>query len=181
MGDFALIWDGSSADMGLEDDDVAEDNGLRTAVLKSLFLDRRAEEGDVIPDGTDNRRGNWADEFNPDPDDLEGSRLWLLERVKVTPAIQPRAELYGREALAWMVSDGVVEKVGFATEIVDGALFYLVTLERPEGDPVKFRFAHVWDGEAARDAPVDTTFHRAIEAGGIRITEAGEIRVTQEG
>ena len=136
--------------MGLEDDDVASDEGLRTAVEISLFTDRRAEEGDVIPDGTDNPRGHWADEFLPDPEDKVGSRLWLLERAKITNELRTRVELYIREALEWMISDGVVEKVGVETEIVDAQLFYLVTLERPEGDPVKFRFPHVWDGEAAR-------------------------------
>lgn len=167
--------------MGLVGDDVASDEGLRTAVLLSLFTDRRAEEGDILPGDDDDVRGHWADEFLPDPDDKMGSRLWLLERSKITEELRTRAELYIREALAWMISDGVVEEVGVETELVDDRLYYLITLERPEGDPVKFRFAHVWDGEEARGAvPIDLDTIRITEAGDTRITEAGDTRITED-
>lgn len=182
MGDFALIWGFGFADLTLDDDDVAEDEGLRTAVLLSLFVDRRADDGDPLPGEDDDRRGHFGDEFLPDPDDKQGSRLWLLGRSKITNELRTRAELYIREALEWMISDGVVEKVGVETELVDDKLFYLITLERPEGDPVKFRFAHVWDGEAAHeDIPVITPLSqpRITETGAARITETGVGRVTE--
>lgn len=151
MGDFALIFGFGSADMAIVDDDVLSEEGLRTAVMLSLFVDRRAEEGDELPGDDTDFRGHWGDEFLPDQDDRVGSRLWLLERSKVTPDLGSRAEIYIQEALAWMVSDGVVEEVLVETEVLFERLYYLITLERPEGDAVTFRFPHVWDGEAARE------------------------------
>ena len=152
MSDFALTWLDGTADLSIVDDDVKADDGLRTAVSLSIYLDRRAEEGDVIPDGTDDRRGYWADEFLPDANDRIGSRLWLLERSKITEELRPLAEFYLRECLAWMITDGVVREVGIETEIVLDRLYYLVTLARPQGDPVLFRFPHVWDGEAEQES-----------------------------
>ena len=180
MGDIALIWGYGSADLGLLSDDVEADEGLRTAVLLSLFTDRRAEEGDVLPSDDGDRRGHWADQFLDDGD-LCGSRLWLLGRSKITPELRTRAELYIREALEWMIVDGVVEEVGVETELVGEHLYYLITLERPEGDPVSFRFAHVWDGEAAKGAAptVDIEVERITESGDTRITESGDTRITE--
>ncbi len=87
-------------DMVLTDDgDLLHDSGLETAVLMSLFSDRRYE----------GERGWWVDEL------LEretGSHFWLLVREKTTTNehcegnILLRAEDYGRQALQWMIDSG---------------------------------------------------------------------------
>ena len=55
------------------------ERGLRSAVLISLFTDRRAEPGDV-PEGED-PRGWWADVLGEEGDRI-GSRLWLIDRFE---------------------------------------------------------------------------------------------------
>ena len=40
--------------------------------------------------------------------------LWLLAREKRTPAVLARAELYVREALQWLVDDGVASAIAVA-------------------------------------------------------------------
>lgn len=113
--DLALAWDPVAfrADLVVSGGDLATDPGLRTAAIISLLTDRLAEPDDVLPDGTDNRRGFWGDlPVNGDtPGDLIGSRLWLLAREKQVPETARRAESYGREALQWMIDDDVASSV----------------------------------------------------------------------
>ena len=115
MSDLALVWQKISADCAISGADLQRDDGLETAVILSLFLDRRARADDVIPDGTDNRRGWWADTVIPDFQgqyDQHGSRLWLLHREKQLPEVLRRAKDYAEEGLAWLLEDGVARKVG---------------------------------------------------------------------
>lgn len=152
MGDIALQWslDAGGADLLIENDDLASDEGLRTAVLLSLFTDRRANDDDVLPGEDDDRRGWWADEFLQVEGDRMGSRLWLLDRSKRTADVVPRAEQFAREALAWLLEDRVAAAVD-VTATADGIVLRLdVTITRPTGDAVSFQFSHAWDGEAQR-------------------------------
>lgn len=148
LADLALVWDPArgAADLAMFDGDLASDPGLETAVLLSLFTDRRALADDRPPSGDpSDRRGWWADEFSAVERDLIGSRLWLLDRSKRTAETGRRAEEYVREALAWMVEDHVVAAIGVAIELAAQALLIGVTLSRPERDPLAFRFALAWD------------------------------------
>jgi phage gp46-like protein len=96
LADLALVWGSSGGgDVALVDSDLASDHGLTTAVLLSLFTDRRAEDDDTPPSGDDSdRRGWWADEFAEVEGDKIGSRLWLLDRSKRTADVALRAEQY---------------------------------------------------------------------------------------
>lgn len=153
LADLALTWSNATADADLSmiDQDIASDAGLETAVLLSLFTDRRADDDDVPPGGdpTD-RRGWWADQFLPVEGDRIGSRLWLLDRSTLTGETARLAEEYVREALAWMLEDLVVSGIDVTIDTsTRGAMFIDVALQRPGKDAVSFRFAHVWDGETS--------------------------------
>ncbi len=150
MGDLALVLGSGNMDLALVDDDLASDEGLRTAVLLSLFTDRRAAEGDELPGDPEDLRGWWADEFAEVPGDLHGSRLWLLARTKVTEDLAGRVEEIDREALAWLIEDGVADQIDVEIDLVGDRLYHLITIQRPTREPVTFKFSHVWDGEAAR-------------------------------
>lgn len=95
-------------DLSLSGYDLAKEDGLRTAVIISLFSDRRAEADDEIPDGSDDRRGWWAGSI--------GSRLWLLARAKETPDTLARARAYAIESLQWLIDDGVATAVEVTAE-----------------------------------------------------------------
>lgn len=96
-------------DLALDGYDLATEGGLHTAVIVSLFTDRRAESDDEIPDGSGDRRGWWADP-------ALGSRLWLLARAKETPDTLARARAYAIEALQWLIDDGVATAVDVTAE-----------------------------------------------------------------
>lgn len=147
LADLALTWSTSllSADLSMIDSDLASDTGMETAVMLSLFTDRRAEDDDAPPSGDDSdRRGWWADQFAAVEGDRFGSRLWLLARSKRTEEVRKRADEYCREALAWMIEDRVAQRFDIATELTTQALLIGVTVHRPGREPVALRFAHVW-------------------------------------
>lgn len=102
---------------------LAREDGLRSAVLISLFTDRRAEPDDVLPDAPPqksilpaHRRGWCGDALAEVRGDLYGSRLWLLKRAKQTEETRLRAIFYIKEALQWMIDDAIVSAVDVQAE-----------------------------------------------------------------
>jgi phage gp46-like protein len=153
MSDCALIWnaDRCAADLGVKANDLTPDDGLETAVMLSLFTDRRAEDSDVLPDAEPNRRGWWGDAVPVVGGDRFGSRLWLLSRSKQTPDVLGRAEQYAREAVAWLVEDRVAESVDVVAEFVQrGTLGIAITINRPKTDPVQYRFNLAWSAQEVK-------------------------------
>ena len=80
VNDLALLppapLDVAGPDCGMEAGDLVAEGSLRTAVILSLFLDRRAEDDDILPNGSDDRRGWWADTVAPMTDyGIGGQRL----------------------------------------------------------------------------------------------------------
>lgn len=157
MTDIALHFrpDAWGADLAIEDGDLARDDGLRTAVIISLFTDARARDDDPLPDQGGDRRGWWGDCANDDPNDRIGSRLWLLAREKVVPATAIRAADYCREALAWMMDDGIAASAEVECTLLpvtaarrNGALLIAISIIRPSGARLAIDF--LWDAEANR-------------------------------
>ena len=110
MSDIRTTWDPSlyAGDWLIEPPALADDADLETAVLISFFSDARAADDDTLPGPQDDRRGWWAGPI--------GSRLWLLAREKATNEVRLRAEDYCREAVAWMIDDGVADRIDIAAE-----------------------------------------------------------------
>lgn len=95
---------------------LGADRSIETAIVLSLFTDRRAPEG-WRPEIQD-RRGWWGDGLEPDglAVDPLGSWLWLLENEKVTPEIVALAKAYAEASLEWMIADGVAARVEVISE-----------------------------------------------------------------
>lgn len=135
-----------TADIHLSGPDIATDEALRTAIVVSLFTDRRAPPSFELPAGDDDPRGFWGDvaPSNSIEGDETGSHLWLLDREKQTEETRRRAEDYCRQALAWIVADGVAERVEIATEwVARGRLGIGVTVHRPRVEAGAYSF--VWE------------------------------------
>lgn len=182
VGDIALFWDlgRSEADFAISDDDLVSDEGLQTAVLLSLALDRRAEDSDTLPTDDGDQRGWWGDEFAENRGDKIGSRRWLLARTKLSPAILPTVEAYDRESLQWLIKDQVAASIGLEYEIKGDRLDTKVLVRRGDGTEVAARFDHIWAGEAGLIGPdTDPGTIRITEAGDTRITEAEDTRITE--
>jgi phage gp46-like protein len=146
--DLALTFDGEilQGDLAVAGADLATDEGLRTAIVVSLFTDARARDDDELPAGADDRRGWWGDFLATIEGDRIGSRLWLLSREKQVPEVLARADEYVREALAWLIEDRIARKVDVAvTAPVRGRLDIAITLTRPAGETAFYRFDYVWE------------------------------------
>jgi phage gp46-like protein len=116
---------------------------LVRAVLVSLFTWRRALPDDDLP-GAD-RMGWWGDTWPTVRGDRIGSRLWLLSRSKLMNATPGLAVEYAREALQWLIDDGVAEAVNVEAERQGlDRLALGVVINRGAGDRVDIRFADVW-------------------------------------
>lgn len=146
MTDIALIWKDGHGDIVQSGTDLLTDDSIETAVIISLFTDRRAEPGDVIPDGTDNRRGWWGDTYSQTP---VGSRLWLLSREKQLSSVLLRAEQYAAEALQWLSDDELVSAVAItATNPAQSVLQLRIDITLPDGSPLPpFRFNTILRGD----------------------------------
>lgn len=146
--DIRVVWDveRSRGDWQLSGADLLRGDDLATAVLVSLFTDRLCQADDVIPDGTDDRRGWWGDSFEAV---AIGSRLWLLERSKLTADVARQAEDYCREALQWLIDDGVVVRLDVSTQVVVAAVGRLVislVLYKTDGQRRALNYVWVWKG-----------------------------------
>ena len=109
MSDLALAWPlaDPSADLAIAGIDLeGDDDGLRTAVLVSLFSDARVEVAE-LPPGETSRAGWWGDLLETDGRGI-GSKLWLIARAKETPETAARAAGYARAALEWMAEAGAI-------------------------------------------------------------------------
>jgi phage gp46-like protein len=112
---------------------LASDDGLRTCVLLSLFLDRRARPDDVLPDPQSRDRGGWVGTAFA-PDDPIGSRLWLLRGRKHTEETRRAAEEYAAEALDWFIEARLARAVRIAAEwLAMGVLGLRIEVEADAG------------------------------------------------
>ena len=93
---------------------VTKQDELESAVIMSLFTDARAteEEYEEIKDWELSRRGYWAEQL----DGVKlGSKLWLLNRAPRNEDTLERAATYIKEALYWLIQDGIAESIEVET------------------------------------------------------------------
>ncbi len=105
MSDISTWWQVNSnkADWLQGSGDLLAGDDLQTAIMISLFTDGVAKPDDQLDESY--RRGWWGDLGN---NYNIGSRLWLLDREKLTKSVASKAEDYAKESLKWLVDDGVV-------------------------------------------------------------------------
>lgn len=147
MSDISTGWDVANirGDWSIVASDLSSGNDLTTAVIISLFTDRAAQPGDVISDGSSDPRGWWGDNQPDGNTSPIGSRLWLISRVKQTQDTLNRAVTYAKEALQWMISDGVALNVLVGAEWQrPGFLAMRVTIFHRNGTKEAINFNWAW-------------------------------------
>ena len=137
--DRAVVIDGVALSL-----DQTMGDALTRAVLMSLFTWGRAKPSDTLP--ADRKMGWWGDTYPTMAGDRIGSRLWLLSREKLVPDTINRAREYAQESLAWLVADGVAQRVEVSAERrgADG-LILICRIWRRDGRPTEFRFDNAWE------------------------------------
>lgn len=154
MADAAMVMTEFGGDLVLFGFDLERDDGLETAVIISLFTDRRASAEQIPPEyPQDDLRGYWGDITNASATDQTGSLLWLLAREKQLPQTLSRAEQYCREALAWMIDDLVSTRIDVVASYISKSWMLLVVdIYRPTGQAVRFQYNYEWSAQAGKRA-----------------------------
>jgi len=150
--DIRIDWDSilQEGNFLFANNDLTTDEGLGTAIIVSLFTDRRAFDDDILPDSnSSDKRGLWGDLVLPDVDgDQIGSRIWLLEREKTTKEVQERYKKYAEEALQWMIDDGVAAEVEAETERQgdpgNDRLALQIKIFKNDGTTITYKFDAWW-------------------------------------
>jgi len=144
MADIAIRLSEAGADLEIVADDLARDEGLRPAVLISLFSDARAPEGAELPGGPDtDPRGWWAD---LDRERGIGSTLWVEGRGKITTELLERMRAAAAASLAWLTEDQVAELVEVTATRRGGSSSSTVDLEVRITRGTATRYGQLWAG-----------------------------------
>lgn len=106
MSDAKLFWFGFDEDTTFQTNDLPVDEGLSTAVLLSLFVDKRASL-EQLESIVEDPRGFWGDSDQ----DVHGSHLWLIDREKITPTLLEKIKSYAESALRWLLNDEIASEV----------------------------------------------------------------------
>jgi phage gp46-like protein len=153
-GDIRVLWDNTQAigDWQLAEGDLQTGQDLETACLVSLFSDALATPDFTPTDGTNDRRGWWADYYASRP---LGSNLWQLDRAKTTRANLGLARSTVLQCLQWLIDDGIAVSVLVNTQYLTPTMMGIaIALTRPDGTQTKFMFGWAWQGLAVVPSPV---------------------------
>ena len=155
-GDIKISWDVGlmEGDFSIEDEDLESDDGIETAVIISLFTDRRARDDDELPDPNNpDKRGWWGDLVAEVADDQIGSRLWLLNRAKTMPEVLVKAKEYAEESLQWLIDDQGAMKIEVEVERQgtegNDRLALLVKIFQADGVETALKFQTKWEAQVA--------------------------------
>lgn len=120
--------------------DIKTADTLDTAILLSLFTDRRASSSDVAE--PQNRRGSVIDLETPD--DLSGSLLWLFEQSRLTGEVLSRLGNFGQLCLEWMVRDSIATEVSARAIVRTSTVDLKVDIKKPN-QPAEAHLFALWD------------------------------------
>jgi phage gp46-like protein len=139
--------DNSFVDMPIANGDFELGNDLETAVLVSLFSNRRGTDEEVTQyaRGTikpELAAGLWIDSYRSED---YGSGFWLLLREKKIEETLSRFEEYGNAALAWMLRDGVAQSIDITAEYEGEKVKLNVVISRDTGGELTFTYDFAWD------------------------------------
>lgn len=133
--------------------DVVIENGvvmektIKTAILTSLLLNRRADPDDKLPYGYQGKNGalqddrqGWVGDVLDSKGRLVGSKLWLLDQELATNETRLLAIEYILQATQWSIDDGYVREIDIDDSWHDqNRLDIGVTLKMSNGDVLELR------------------------------------------
>lgn len=127
--------------------EIEYDDGLETAVLTSLFSNRRVEASE-LQRGEVERGGWWGDAVANENRSLTGSRLWrIIDRGKATAEALEEVREACLEALQWLIDDMIAESVVVETSYLNRETMLIqIEIVKPSGENESFQFSFVWEG-----------------------------------
>ncbi len=130
-------------DISIDDDGGIEvDDFFDTAILYSIYGERRANEREVVPP---NLRRGWIGNIHSRSDFENGSKLWLFEQARLNRSIMNRIADEARKALQWLVDDGLAESIDGAEVITRNGIIFLSVTIRRSNDRIDNRLFDLWE------------------------------------
>lgn len=129
MSDFKTIFTDltSGTQYNITDLGIEEDGTLATAVIISLFTNKRDPNA-----GPDDAQGWWADDI--------GSLRWTLAREKQLPEVARKLQQYDSDALQWAVSTGLAKSVQVsAAWVAMGVLIEAIKITLTNGQVLQYQ------------------------------------------
>lgn len=145
-GDMTFIYGDSGAPADIlpvsGSSDMARDPGFETTVIIALFSDGRASDSDILPRTQKSRRGWWGDALTDFP---IGSKIWLLDRTKLTGVTLALLDQYVQEALEPLITQNIANSIeSVSTRDGLNRSKTQITIKRVSGENVLFEFYLNW-------------------------------------
>jgi len=117
-------------DIALDSDgDISSVQSFDTAILMSLFEEKRADSSEVAI--TQNRRGYWGNEFYQDVADREqGSKIWLYEQARLNQDTINGIDDATNDCLLWLVEQQFIKSIDINVNSQRGVVVGNVSLVR---------------------------------------------------
>ena len=125
--------------------DILTADFFDTALLMSIFCERRAAESEIPP--AQLRRGWIGNESNNDGFE-NGSKLWLYEQSRVTRTTLQEIASVVQNGLQWFVDDGLAISINVSAKLQNNNIIIEVEIMRPNST-VDFRYFEFWSNTGA--------------------------------
>ena len=135
-----------------ENGDIKSQDFFDSAILVSIFGERRANEAEVLQSHM--RRGWIGNEGTPDFE--IGSKIWIYEQARLTRSVLNGITTSARQSLQWLIDDGYASSIGVESVLTATGVNLNVTIHRPNSK-VEHRYYTLWDNTGVA-APERQTF-----------------------
>lgn len=133
-------------DIQLNDDgDIFTADSFDTALIMSLFCERRATASEVPV--AQLRRGWIGNESDQDGFEI-GSKLWLYEQSRITRTLIQEIVSATRNGLQWLVDYNLATSVDVSAKLQNNNILIEVIITRPNSK-VDYRYFEFWSNTGA--------------------------------
>lgn len=144
MSDIRLVrTSNQDFDLDIEGGDLVLSDSLQNAVLLSLAIWNRSEIDSGVA-ATENVQGGWwADALNELP---LGSKLYTIFRDRLDESSLEKAKGLVKDALKWLLDDGVAKSVDVSATIAGKtSAEFVIVIKKPDGNDEEFKWKTNWE------------------------------------
>jgi phage gp46-like protein len=107
--DIKLNSDAGYFDFSVTNGDFTTTKGLDSALLMSLFVNKRADSSEVPT--VSKQQGWWGNTIGNYANYEIGSKLWLLDQARHTNTTLNLAKTYTYDGLSWLMTDQLADRI----------------------------------------------------------------------
>jgi phage gp46-like protein len=120
MADILLNNDAGYHDISFTNGDFTLTNGMETALLMSIYCEKRASESEIP--APEMRRGWWGNTVLGFGNYEIGSKIWLLEQARKDNITLGLSRTYSADSLQWLIEDNLAKDVTVDSSFIAGGI-----------------------------------------------------------